>query len=559
MQRHEGRVVKLKTCVAPGGDFLLGVHQPSYVAANLRGTDPVADIGLDKQGRAVRNERNFPQSDVRVAPGTGILEIPNAFPFRGAAFIDTTWADAKTGDPASIGLPPMQECSLGRSLEAWLASGDTARSGGGCRESFFHRLPGPMQVALAASSTDPEDLRVLAGLACDLVFSSGSSEPVGLSWDRDEQGVLKPVIHHHDLFETLANNPNLPDAYKKVMVLLPGTQGGSEIVGEAGVGAGQTHVYEYLRRNSYIPWGHYAANMADDAVRYRIRDLGIADIRAMRHLYYQRTYVRLAEDLGLPIPRRRVLEAGELEHLRLKVLASLAEAHAHGKPLAFTGTLWGWNFGFDFAPSGYRLHASHQQVHQQYALIPSSLARTGQAEQDPNEGMSPFACGDLVAEVTARYRVEIGRNFFEDYIRAVRCNRRTDRQPGESSLIVFEDDQVMLFVPKAQTSAFELQLMPVSSVGHVLEANAACRDALDKAMLLAQQALEGLGARLVTSIEFSRRFDSPDTDQRLLYAFLPKLPYAPGGFSEAQLRHIIGHYPEDFAAACRKVLSDLQP
>ena len=42
--------------------------------------------------------------------------------------------------------------------------------------------------------------------------------------------------------------------------------------------------------------------------------------------------------------------------------------------------------------------------------------------------------------------------------------------------------------------------------------------------------------------------------QHLLYAFLPRLPESPGAFSEAQLRFINGHYPEDFAAVCRQQL-----
>jgi hypothetical protein len=37
----------------------------------------------------------------------------------------------------------------------------------------------------------------------------------------------------------------------------------------------------------------------------------------------------------------------------------------------------------------------------------------------------------------------------------------------------------------------------------------------------------------------------------MVYAFLPRLPESPGAFSEAQLRWINGHYPEDFALACR--------
>jgi hypothetical protein len=38
----------------------------------------------------------------------------------------------------------------------------------------------------------------------------------------------------------------------------------------------------------------------------------------------------------------------------------------------------------------------------------------------------------------------------------------------------------------------------------------------------------------------------------LLYSFLPKIPYSMGAFSEAESRYIAGHYPEDFAAACRQ-------
>ena len=45
--------------------------------------------------------------------------------------------------------------------------------------------------------------------------------------------------------------------------------------------------------------------MADDAVRYRIEDLCLADVSGMRHLYYQRTYVRVARDLGLKLPSDR--------------------------------------------------------------------------------------------------------------------------------------------------------------------------------------------------------------------------------------------------------------
>jgi len=77
-------------------------------------------------------------------------------------------------------------------------------------------------------------------------------------------------------------------------------------------------------------------------------------------------------------------------------------------------------------------------------------------------------------------------------------------------------------------------------------------------MLFAVKILENMGARMITGIEYSKRFDSTDTDQRLMYCFLPKLPESPGAFTEAQLRWINGHYPEDFAAACRSRLPDIE-
>ncbi len=61
---------------------------------------------------------------------------------------------------------------------------------------------------------------------------------------------------------------------------------------------------------------------------------------------------------------------------------------------------------------------------------------------------------------------------------------------------------------------------------------------------------------MVTSIEYSKRIAARDRfNQPLLYSLLPKLPFSPGAFSEAQLRFINGHYPEDFAAVCRKQLT----
>ena len=89
-------------------------------------------------------------------------------------------------------------------------------------------------------------------------------------------------------------------------------------------------------------------------------------------------------------------------------------------------------------------------------------------------------------------------------------------------------------------------------IGNILESDSGARQSLDTAILIAVRVLEQLGAKMVTSIEYSKAFDAGQTGQRLLYTFLPRLPESPGAFSEAQLRWINGHYPEDFAVACRE-------
>jgi hypothetical protein len=285
-------------------------------------------------------------------------------------------------------------------------------------------------------------------------------------------------------------------------------------------------------------------------VRYHLADLTQQDVHGMRHLYYQRTYLQLAAQLNLAIPfRRRAGSSDELESLRTLILKQMTSAGPAGG-LAFDSTLWGWNFGFDYAPSDYRLHASHQQVHQQFALIPARVAVEG-ADISADD-RTAYACGDLIAEFVKDYRQQTGTDFFSAYVQAIRSNRRMDGNPaGPKSLVVYEDEGVMLFVPKAQTSQWELQLLTLDPVGHVLEADSATRAALDRAIWLGMHTLATLGARMVTVIEVSKRFSSHATDQRLLYIFLPRLPESPGAFSEAQLRWINSHYPEDFAAACR--------
>lgn len=538
--------MQLRTCIHPSGRFVYGLHKPAFTVRNLREHDFIGALGKFTDGSSHENRRNFPPADIEVEQADWIYEIANPFPFRGTTFISQSWAQAKAENPAAIRLPQPAATSLHESIAPLLADNTET----GLREAL-KKLPEPFLLTLAATSTDPQDLLLLARLCCKFIFNE-KGDPVGLAYQREANGRIRAVISRHDLFETVANNIHLPDSYKAAMVLRPGVQGDSEIVGE--YSGKDCHIFEYLRRNSYIPWGHYASNMADDTVRYRTGDLSATDMHGLRHLYYQRTFVRLAGLLGIEMPpMRRTMQVEDLEKMRRTIQTRLAE-DPH-QDLAFNSTLWGWNFGYDFAASGYRLHASHQQIHQQFALLPPTVSAWHSGNEEAKEAVPSYGCGDLIAEFCRDYKAETGRDFFAAYLAAIRTNQRMDQRTDRpAGLIVYEDDNVILFVPKAQTSQWELQIMPTAEVGNILEADTACRDSLDRALLIGQQVLAALGARMVTSIEFTKRLDNPDPDQRLIYALLPKLPYSMGAFSEAQLRWINGHFPEDFAAACREHL-----
>ena len=547
-----------RSCVTPEGRFRYTVHEPSYSVIILRRNDYIEPLGHFEDGEPHMNRVNFPEGDVAVESASTIFEVPNMFPFRGATYINKAWADENAADPKRIRLPDPGEMSLKKALEK-AALEDGCRDG--FAERFYEYLPEPVAIALAKCSTDPDELVRLAEGACRFTHDPATGRPVGMVYRRDGSGRTRPVISSRTRFETLANNPALPEDYRRVMVLRPGVQGESEIVGEWRSPDGRSHVFEYLRANSYIPWGHYAANMADDAVRYSISELTETDIAGMRHLYYQRTYVRLARELGIAGEgdfTRRPLDAAELESLRKQIVDVLSNPSPRAAPLSFDRTLWGWNFGFDYAPSGYRLHASHQQVHQQYAMVPAGRSgltltnRSGEAEMEMEPEVFPYACGDLVESFAADWFGRTGTSFFDCLVQAVRSNRRMDgenRRP--SDLVVHEDENVMLFVPKAQTSQWELNLLVLRPVGNIVEAGPGVRASIDRAILTAAKVLAGLGMRMVNVSEYSARIGGPDTGQRLFYTFLPRLPESPGAFSEAQLRWINGHYPEDFAAALR--------
>ena len=547
-----------RTCVAPSGRFVYGIHIPSFSVSNLRQEDHIQTLGRDKESRIIDNHANFPTGDIEELNAEITYEIPNPFPFKGVTYILQSWAEAKAKDPSAIKLPTVQPYSFSNLIKEWHGQNELSDVQ---MDRLIQSLPYPLKLTLATTSSDPEDLRRLAEDCCEFIHHPETGRPVGMVFEKKSFGSTAIIADKH-LYDAIANNAFLPDDYKRVMVLRPGAQGGSEIVGDSLSNKKDSHVYEYLRRNSYIPWGHYAANMADDAIRYRIDDLTIKDMNGMRHLYYQRTFVRLADELDLQPPSPRTsLKLETLEGLRQEII-SVLDTLGNGSSLRFNSTLWGWNFGFDYAPSGYRLHASHQQIHQQYAMVPREIsgANNSAAIERP---IKAFTCGDLIQEFVSQYRKETGKAFFDAYLQAIRSNQRLDgRHELENSLIIYEDGQVMLFVPKAQTSQWEIQLMALNQAGNILEADADMRSAIDKAILIAMKILSAIGARMVTVIEYAKRFDNADRDQRLLYAFLPRLPESPGAFSEAQMRWINGHFPEDFALACRnhlaKVLKNIE-
>lgn len=537
---------RIRTCVSPEGMFIYGIHKPHYTVASMRRDTAIAALGHLEDGIPVNNRRNYPPGRIEVTNADWIFEIANPFPFRGVTYIDKEWADASARDSSRIALPRPAPVSMCRTL-----------ADAGVELDLFASMPEPVLLALATCSTDPEDLTRLAHLSC-VIESDENGQATGLGYRQLADGSIRPIIRNHPLFEAVANNPHLPDAYKIAMVIRPGAQGGSEIVGEIPRDH-STHVYEYLRRNSYIGGGHYAANMAEDAIRYTVAGLTAADMHGLRHLYCQRTFLRLAEELRIPLPAAcRPLTEDELETLRLDIVDALKT-----RPTIHTATLWGWNFGFDYAPSQYRLHASHQQVHQQYAMVPDIVEGYSGNLQQPQFTLPAFACGDLIAEVMQRYRAVYDRNFFVDYLAAINHNERMDgRTDLAASLVVWRDANVMLFVPKAQTSQWELQLMTLEDdggmvPGNILECSSAVRRSLNTGMLLAQRGLAAIGARMVTSIEYAKRIGPKgEAGQPLIYSFLPRLPESPGAFSEAQLRYINGHYPEDFAAVLRTRLTE---
>jgi hypothetical protein len=527
------------TCVAPSGEFVYGIHKPGFKVTNLRENDDIVDLGRTSNQETVNNVENFPEKDVQVSSGPWVFEIPNAFPFMGATFILKSKADQTIDD-----CNPFSELS--------------ERSDEGRTEAEIKTKSRASLLSLASSSTDPQLLTSLAERSCKFVYDKNTQFVSGRIYREDDRGHLSPAILDRHLFQLVSNNPSLPDAYKRQMALIPGVQGKSPIVGE--YTDSDTHVWEYLRENSYIPWGHYAANMAHDAVRYRISSLTPNDLYGLRHLYYQRIYVQLAAELELPVPNRGLrLGKNDLEHLRRLIFSKLQERSESGLNLPFNAVIWGQNYGFDLSLSGYRLGGSHQQIHQQFALVRTDVPVYVGGETERSFCVMPtYAQGDRIAQFTKAYQDKTGKRFFESYLRAIQNNKRLDgRIDKASDLTIYRDEKVVVFVPKAQRSQGEIQIMSIEQCGHIVEADTEVRDSLDRAILLTMRILENLGVEIFNTFEISKRLDNSDQDQRLLYCFFPRHPQSPGGFSEFQQRWISNHYPEDFAKSCRDELGKI--
>ncbi len=532
----------MRSCVTPAG-FRYLLHRPSFKVLNRRETWKQYHLGVNEDGCEVISEANFPQGHLDIPEATPIYEIPNPFPFWGATYILGDSAE-RNGERFEFRFTPERDEQSQR-FEAYLLEG--IREG----RLSWDDIPRHVKLTVAQNSRNGELLSLLARWVAEMELDEDGI-PRGLRYlSRGAERAPAPIKRDKDIYETVANNPALPKEYRRVMVLNPGAQGSSPIVGE--FRSGDTHVWEYLRANSYVPWGHFASNMAEDSIRYSGFHLTWDDMHGLRHLYYQRIFSQMALLLGLlpdhKGPNLSPLDGEELEELRLKVLEAIQSRLSHGSPLPFQGTLWGWNYGYDISGSGYRLHASHQQIHNQYALVPSNEL-TG-------DGPTPFMIGRMVADFCASFRRRYGEPFFQCYLRAIGNNRRLDgREDRPSSLVAHQEDGVVIMIPKAQRSQGEVQVMVTQEMGNIVETTPDIRNALDRCLLMALKGLIRLGAEMVTFCEVSRPLDVEDRDIRLFYYLLPRHTRSPGSFSERQQRWITGHFPEDFAEALRNAIAD---
>jgi hypothetical protein len=168
--------MKLRTCVAPSGKFIYVVHKPSFRVENLREKDSITSLGSLPDGQPCENHDNFPAGMVAEPEADWIFEIPNAFPFRGSTFILKGRADGTATNPAAIMLPKPAAVSFSSVIKEWCRNYNIATQK---INEIMTTLPEPLLLALAATSTDPQDLILLAGLSADFIYDQNFISYVG--------------------------------------------------------------------------------------------------------------------------------------------------------------------------------------------------------------------------------------------------------------------------------------------------------------------------------------------------------------------------------------------
>ena len=148
--------MNLSTCVDPSGHFVYGIHKPHFDAHNFREADHILPLGLQSDNTVCRNETNFPEAAVNIADADWIFEIPNAFPFKGATYISRSWARDRARNPLSIRLPRAKQTSLLQTLRPYHQNREDEL------RQIFRNLPEAVQLALATTSTDAQELAELA-------------------------------------------------------------------------------------------------------------------------------------------------------------------------------------------------------------------------------------------------------------------------------------------------------------------------------------------------------------------------------------------------------------
>ena len=135
--------MKIRSCVGSDGKFRYGIHQPSFIAHNLRPNDHIQPLGTFPDGSLYTNEKNFPETDVEESNADTIFEIPNPFPFRGCTYISKSWADDKAKDPSKILLPKPSHYSFSTVLKELMGEKNSSYEN---LHNAFNNLPEPILI-----------------------------------------------------------------------------------------------------------------------------------------------------------------------------------------------------------------------------------------------------------------------------------------------------------------------------------------------------------------------------------------------------------------------------